>query len=158
ELLAALARAAIEGENLGQHDATDLLTISFSCNDVIGHDYGPYSQEVEDVTLRTDIVLKEFFEYLDNRVGHDNYVVVLSADHGVSPAPEYAQSLGLGGGRLDDTKIIDAINGRLQKQFGNEKWILAYENGNLYLDSAPAERHHLKLAELSAAASEVART
>src|SRR5262245_1770015 len=65
DLLVAFAKAAIEGEDLGRHAATDLLTISFSCNDVIGHNYGPYSHEVEDVTLRTDIVLANLFEYLD---------------------------------------------------------------------------------------------
>ena len=53
--------------------------------DVIGHDYGPYSHEVQDVTLRTDIVLADLFRYLDERLGRDNYIVAFTADHGVSP-------------------------------------------------------------------------
>src|SRR6185295_12152116 len=79
----AFARAAIEGERLGQDDDTDLLTISFSANDGVGHSFGPYSQEVEDMTLRTDRVLAALFDYIDRKVGLARTIIVLTADHGV---------------------------------------------------------------------------
>ena len=66
----------------------DLLLLSFSSNDYIGHTWGPDSPEVLDVTLRTDLLLKDLLNYLDKAVGKDRYVLVLSADHGVCPLPE----------------------------------------------------------------------
>ncbi len=85
EYTAAFAKAAIENEKLGQGDQTDVLTVSFSANDLLGHSFGPYSQEVEDMTLRTDRVLADFFGYLDQRIGLANTIIVLTADHGVAP-------------------------------------------------------------------------
>ena len=154
ELLLAFAKAAIEGEHLGEHEVTDLLTISFSCNDTIGHNYGPYSHEVEDVTLRTDIVLSDLFHYLDSKLGRDGYVVALTADHGAAPSPEQAQALGLGGGRYSDSEVVDAASNALQKKFGAEKWILAYEGQNLYLDHAAAARHNVRVSDLARTAAD----
>ncbi len=88
DLLLAFAKTAIEKEKLGTRATPDLLLLSFSCNDYIGHTWGPDSPEVLDVTLRTDRLLKELLEYLDKTVGKDQYVLVLSADHGVCPLPE----------------------------------------------------------------------
>lgn len=81
------AKAAIESEQLGADDVTDLLTVSFSSNDLVGHSYGPYSQEVQDMTLRTDRTLAELFNYLDRKIGLDRVVIALTADHGVAPVP-----------------------------------------------------------------------
>jgi arylsulfatase A-like enzyme len=158
DLLAEFAKAAIEGEDLGNHGVTDLLTISFSCNDVIGHDYGPYSHEVEDVTLRTDIILADLFGYLDQRLGRDNYVVALTADHGVSPSPEQALDMHLGGGRFDSNEVIDFISSVLKGRFGNETWVRAYQNENLYLDRSAASRHNINPTELARAAADAALT
>src|SRR5262245_24918928 len=154
DLLLAFAKAAIEGEDLGHHEVTDLLTISFSCNDTIGHNYGPYSHEVEDVTLRTDIVLADLFHYLDRRLGRDGYVVAFTADHGAAPAPEQAKALGLGGGRYTDGDVIQAVSKALERKFGAEKWVLAYEDQNIYLDHDAATRHSIKVTDLARAAVE----
>jgi predicted AlkP superfamily pyrophosphatase or phosphodiesterase len=88
DLLLALAKKAIESEKLGSRETPDLLLLSFSSNDLIGHVWGPDSAEVLDVTLRTDLLLKDLLGYLDQAVGKDKYLVVLSADHGVCPLPE----------------------------------------------------------------------
>jgi hypothetical protein len=92
ELLLALAKRAIEKEGIGTGDASDLLMLSFSSNDYIGHAWGPDSPEVLDVTLRTDLLLKELLDYLDAKVGKGRYVLVLSADHGVCPLPEVTEA------------------------------------------------------------------
>jgi arylsulfatase A-like enzyme len=133
-----------------------LLTISFSCNDTIGHNYGPYSHEVEDVTLRTDIVLADLFHYLDRRLGRDGYVVAFTADHGAAPAPEQAKALGLGGGRYTDGDVIQAVSMALEKKFGAEKWLVAYEDQNIYLNYDAATRHGLKITDLARAAADAA--
>jgi hypothetical protein len=88
ELLFAFAKTAIEKEGLGTRDTPDLLLVSFSSNDIIGHAWGPDSPEVLDVTLRTDALLKDLLTYLDDKVGKEKYVLVLCADHGVCPLPE----------------------------------------------------------------------
>src|SRR5262249_30952226 len=158
ELLLAFAKAAIEGEHLGDRGVTDLLTISFSCNDTVGHNFGPYSHEVEDVTLRTDIVLQDLFHYLDAKFGRDGYVVALTADHGAAPAPEQAQQLGLGGGRYDDDEVSKTISAALEKQFGADHWLVANVDQNIYLDRPTIARHNLRVSDLSRAAADAALT
>ncbi len=88
ELLLELAKAAIAGEKLGRGEAADLLCVSFSSNDLVGHQWGPDSWEVLDVTLRSDRLIAELLRYLDETVGKDRYVMVVTADHGVCPIPE----------------------------------------------------------------------
>ncbi len=85
------AAAAIRSEHLGRGPETDILTLSLSVNDYIGHRFGPYSQEVEDATLRTDRYLAAFFDELDKLVGLDNVWIAFSADHGVAPSPAFVQ-------------------------------------------------------------------
>ncbi|MBE2216104.1 MAG: alkaline phosphatase family protein [Opitutaceae bacterium] len=88
EFLAAFAREIIERENLGADAVPDLLCVSFSQIDSIGHNYGPDSHEIMDSIVRLDRILAGFFAYLDRRIGPDRYVVVLTADHAVAPLPE----------------------------------------------------------------------
>jgi predicted AlkP superfamily pyrophosphatase or phosphodiesterase len=147
DYLAEFARAAIENEKLGADDITDLLTISFSSNDLVGHAYGPYSQEVQDITLRTDRTLAEFFNYLDRKIGLDHIIITLTADHGVAPVPEQVRSLGYGG-RLQAQVLTEAIESALDKRFENETWILNFVNGNVYLDESVIERRKLVTAEV----------
>jgi len=130
----AFAKAAIEGERLGEDQFTDLLTVSFSANDGLGHRFGPYSQEVQDMTLRTDLTLANLLRYVDQRIGLANTVVVLTSDHGVAPIPEHARQLGLGGGRLASSEIRDAVQALLNERLGPDQWLRANINGNIYFD------------------------
>ena len=100
DILLSFAQQAIVNEQLGQDDDTDVLTVSFSANDYVGHRFGPYSQEVMDVTLRTDRTIATLLDFVDARVGLANTLIALTADHGVAPIPEHAAALGLGGGRI----------------------------------------------------------
>jgi hypothetical protein len=86
------ARAAIEGENLGRNPAgvPDLLGVSLSTHDYVNHGFGPESRVSQDHMLRVDRALAGFFDYLDQRIGLDNVVITLSADHGFMNAPEYS--------------------------------------------------------------------
>lgn len=95
ELLAAFARRAVEAEELGRDEVPDLLALSFSSNDYIGHTFGPHSQEVMDATLRTDAVLADLMRFFDERVGSGRWVLALTSDHGVAPVPEYLETRAL---------------------------------------------------------------
>ncbi|MGA0870303.1 MAG: alkaline phosphatase family protein, partial [Planctomycetota bacterium] len=99
EVLVDLARAAIDAYDLGEDDVPDLLTISFSAPDAVGHQYGPESHEVRDTLLRLDRDLGVLLRTLDARVGRGEYLVLLSSDHGVGPCPEGRVAAGLPGGR-----------------------------------------------------------
>ncbi len=153
EYLVDFAKAAIEGEQLGADDVTDLLTISFSANDLVGHYYGPYSQEVQDMTLRTDRTLAELFNYLDQKIGLDRVVFALTADHGVAPVPEHVKQFGYGG-RIEAKTITEAVEKALNGRFGEEKWALAALNGNVYLDETAIERRKLDAEEVERVASQ----
>jgi predicted AlkP superfamily pyrophosphatase or phosphodiesterase len=156
EYTAAFAKAAIEGEKLGQDDYPDLLTLSFSANDKVGHSFGPNSQEVEDITLRTDRVLSDLLSYIDQKVGLANTIIVLTADHGVAPIPEYSRDIGLGGGRIEGKSIADAIQTVLSKRFGTGTWIRAAVNGNIYFDYDVVERQSANRQEVERASCEAA--
>jgi hypothetical protein len=88
ELLFHLATRAIAAEKLGQGETVDLLCLSFSSNDLIGHIWGPDSWEVFDITLRSDKLIADLLAFLDKTLGKDRYTLVISADHGVCPIPE----------------------------------------------------------------------
>ncbi len=154
DYLVDFAKTAIVNEKLGTDDDTDLLTISFSSNDLIGHSYGPYSQEVQDVTLRTDRAIAELFSYLDKKIGLDKVVVVLTADHGVAPVPEQVRELGYGG-RLEIKPVTDAIESALDKRFEDDKWILSAVNGNIYFDESVIERRKASMHEVEQIACQV---
>ena len=105
----ALAETAVQALGLGRDGSPDLLTISLSQTDRIGHAYGPLSREQLDNLLRLDRALGEFFAFLDETVGAGRWVLALSADHGVHEAPEVAERLGLPGLRAT-ARERDALN------------------------------------------------
>jgi hypothetical protein len=119
ELLLQLAKRAIDAEQLGQRGVPDLLCVSFSCNDPIGHCWGPDSQEVLDVTLRSDLIVRELLAYLDSRVGRGNYLLALSADHGVCPLPEVARSRGKQAGRIGSELLDSSAEAFLNDTYGS---------------------------------------
>jgi predicted AlkP superfamily pyrophosphatase or phosphodiesterase len=121
DMLADLARRAIVSEHLGKNESTDLLVVSFSSNDAVGHTWGPDSQEVLDVTLRSDRMLAEFLTFLDKEVGKGKYLVVLSADHGICPLPEVAAQSGKFAQRISARKLLTAADEHLRSTFDKEK-------------------------------------
>jgi hypothetical protein len=119
DLLLAFADSCITAEKLGQHPAPDLLVVSFSSNDLIGHTWGPDSQEVLDVTLRSDALLARLFGILDTKVGKGNYVLALTADHGICPLPEVSAARGIPAHRVEETTLRAAAESHLRKTFGD---------------------------------------
>ncbi|MFL6695110.1 MAG: alkaline phosphatase family protein, partial [Ramlibacter sp.] len=111
------ARAAIAGEKLGADDAPDILSISLSGHDYVNHRWSAESRLSQDHFLQLDRLLQAFFADLDHTVGRDNYVAVLTADHGFMPAPEVSQARGESAGRISSTQVLAAVNGALEQRF-----------------------------------------
>lgn len=151
------AEAAIEGENLGRNGGIDLLTMSFSANDTVGHAKGPDSPEAEEITLHTDKVLARFFSFLDKRLGMSNVLVVLSADHGVTAVPELMQQRRMPGGRISEKAVLDAITAALNDKYGEAKWIIGNSGPAPYFDHDFIRRGKLDLAEVQAVAAAAVR-
>lgn len=138
EVLADFARAVVEHEKLGQRGVTDLLCISFSVNDTIGHNYGPDSHEVMDITLRTDRLIADFLKFVDTRVGLKNCTIVFTADHGTAPIPEQltGRSAGFSAGRVDNVRMLKTCEAALDRAFGplesGQHWLLIDETQLLF--------------------------
>ena len=144
-----MAKAAIENEKLGTDDITDMLAISFSSPDYIGHAFGPNSIEAEDNYLRLDKEMGEFFTYLDSKIGKGEYLVFLSADHGVSHVPGFNIENKLPGGVIPDEKWSKEMNAAMLTQFGSDKLVVSNYNYQIHLnnkiiDSAKLDRAAIK--------------
>jgi hypothetical protein len=134
ELLGAFAEEALTNERLGQRGATDVLTVSFSSNDAVGHTYGPDSREVHDISVRTDRAIGALLDRVDKTVGLQHVLVALTADHGVAPVPEYLQERRMPGGRLTNKDVFGPIEQALASRFGEARWILSTAGSSPYLD------------------------
>jgi predicted AlkP superfamily pyrophosphatase or phosphodiesterase len=144
ELIETFAEAAFDNERLGQGPSTDLLTVSFSSNDYIGHQTGPDAPEVRDMSVRTDRLIGKLIALAEARVGIANLLFVLTADHGVAPLPAEQEKHGMPGGYI----FVDAgdIAGQyLNNRFGTRDktghmntvpadWVLASVDNSLYLN------------------------
>lgn len=113
DALGAMAAAAIDDFQLGQRDVPDFLGVSFSSTDLVGHDFGPDSHEVQDTLARLDRTLGGLLATLDARVGRDRYVLALSADHGVATVPEAAARAGRSAGRVPAARVAAAVEAAL---------------------------------------------
>ncbi|HEX4310456.1 MAG TPA: alkaline phosphatase family protein [Acidobacteriaceae bacterium] len=113
------AEALIQGEELGQHDVTDLVTISLSANDILGHHAGPDSPDEQQMVDALDTQLDTFFNWLDKNIpgGLPNVWVALTADHGVAPAPSVAAKDGLNAATLDLDKLRDSLDYAINMKF-----------------------------------------
>ena len=131
------AKQAVVNERLGADEITDYLSISFSSTDYVGHVFGPSSLEAEDNILRLDATLAELFEFVDSRVGLENTLVALSADHGSPEAPGYLKSLNIPGGYVSPGAWdSDAAIDRIKERFGIEgNLIETYSHPYLYFSA-----------------------
>jgi predicted AlkP superfamily pyrophosphatase or phosphodiesterase len=141
------AKAAIEGYGLGLGPSTDLLAISLSSPDAIGHQYGPNSMEIEDTYLRLDREISAFLTWLDTRFGEGNYLLFLTADHGVTPSPGYAREHRIPGGAWDPAGMLAALNDSLAARFQVTGGIEAVTEFQLYLNREKFEQKGIALVD-----------
>lgn len=124
---------SIGSEELGKDSQADILAISYSTPDIIGHAFGPYSKEIEDTYIRLDLEIERLLKELDEKVGKKEYTLFLTADHAVVPVPQQLIDMGLPGGYLFLDQHLPGLREKLTKQFGFDP-IEAHENLNFYLD------------------------
>jgi len=156
ELLERMAEDLIRGEKLGSGAETDLLVLSFSSNDMVGHNYGPDSPQVREISIATDKILGNLFHFLDSQIGMTHVMVVFTSDHGVAPMPEENSVRKMPGGRLDFAVVKDAVQKALVEEFGDGKWILASPEETLYLDWNLMDEKKLTREQVTAVAAQAA--
>lgn len=133
-ILTDLAKAAIEGENLGKGKFTDFLAVSYSSTDYVGHNFGPNSIELEDTYLRLDQELSELLTYLDEKVGKGNYLVFLTADHAVAANPQFLIDHNLPAGYIDMARAKKIFDQAIGEKLGGGEYIEDFSNNQLFLN------------------------
>ena len=124
---------SIYNEMLGQDGQTDFLCISYSTPDIVGHSFGPYSVEMEDLYIRLDLEIARLIKELETRVGKNQFTLFLTADHAVVPVPQYLLDKKLPGGYLFLESNLIQLDEEVKSEFGADL-ILSEENNNIYLD------------------------
>jgi predicted AlkP superfamily pyrophosphatase or phosphodiesterase len=156
EMIEQFAERAVTNEKLGSHSGTDILAVSFSSNDYVGHAVGPDDPEVRDISIRTDRLLGKLMDFIDARIGRGNTIVVLTADHGVAPVPELNQARNMPGGRLSERRLSEDISDALVKHFGPGQWLLPAPASTPYLNLDLVQTNKLDLAEVQRVAAQAA--
>jgi predicted AlkP superfamily pyrophosphatase or phosphodiesterase len=129
-----MAKAAITGENLGKDQFTDLLCVSFSSPDYIGHKFGTEARELQDCYLRLDRDLAELIRFAEEAAGKGEVIFFLTADHGGATVPAYLMDLRAQGGYMDYSPMKDSVNNWLKATYKAENWLLTITNEQLYLN------------------------
>jgi predicted AlkP superfamily pyrophosphatase or phosphodiesterase len=143
-------------ENVGRGPATDLLSISLSANDILGHQVGPDSPEMAEMALALDRELADFFNFLGHQIGLANVWIALSADHGVSALPEAAKKLRIPAANLDSAKLNEEINAGLTAKFspGHAANFVKLEYPLVWLNNDAFAALHVKEKDAEAAVGE----
>jgi len=143
-----ISKQIIDNEKLGRGPVTDLISISFSSPDMLGHKVGPDSPEDKAMLLALDRTLAGFFQYLDAKVGKGNWAVALSADHGIAPLPDFASKLRIPAFNFSPEDLQTQLNHMLKLQYGKEaKYVVYVDYPTIHLDSEAFEAVHVKQAD-----------
>ena len=151
EITLDFAKTLLDAEQLGQDDVPDYLAVSFSSTDYVGHIFGPSSLESEDNIARLDRSLADLFAYVDKKVGLQNTLIVLSADHGQPEVPGYLQGLGIQSAGYINPKELDKAPAiaSLKQRFGlGEELIEDFFQPYLYLNRELIRSKGLDQAEI----------
>ena len=165
EVIVSIAEEAITHENLGGDEVTDLLAVSLSGTDHVGHRFGPASQEVMDTVLRLDRQIARLLDFVDARVGLKNTLVAFSSDHGVAPLWQYSATKGLGRTRISNSELMQTIRAAIKVRYGDKRdYIFQYKeggqnkdaiiNGNVYFNLDALARDGVRLDEITHLAGE----
>lgn len=140
EYVGRLAASLAEHLHLGRPGTTDVLAVSFSSPDLVGHQFGPSSQEIHDMYVRLDRTLGRLLARLDSLVGRDHYVVALSADHGVTEIPEQLQHRGVSAGRLASAALTAVAQRAAESVLGPGNHVARVNANDVYFHPGAYER------------------
>jgi len=132
EYLGRFAGAMVDAFSLGRHAGTDVLAVSFSAPDFLGHAFGPRSVEVHDLYLRLDRTIGALLDHIDASVGRGQWVAALTADHGVTAIPEQLIAQGQSAGRLTASLVSAAVEARLRDKLGAGKHVASVNTNDVY--------------------------
>jgi predicted AlkP superfamily pyrophosphatase or phosphodiesterase len=155
--LAQMAESAVDSLELGRKSGIDFLGIGFSALDIVGHQYGPQSAEVRNVLAQLDETLGALLEHLDRSVGRDNYVVALSADHGVAPIPEVAAKNGTDAGRAAASALVGAVEKALAPFAIGKHPVATFDDSDLYFTTGVYDKLKANPKAMEAAMTAVRR-
>ena len=147
-ILKDLAIEILNNEKLGQGEFTDVLTVSFSSTDYIGHQYGPHAPEIKDTYIRLDKDIAELLKRIDTEVGFENAVVFITADHGVVSEPHELLERNIPAGYFDASIMKTELLTYLNTIYGEGDWIKNYSNNNLFLNHELLLNHNINLEEI----------
>lgn len=147
-LLTEFAMEAVSKMNLGKGAATDFLCLSYSSPDMIGHAFGPSSVEMEDEYIKLDLCLAELILFLDQKLGKENYLLFLTADHGVVEIPNKMIDAKIPAGYADMLAADSILNTRLSRQYGSAQWVLSLNNDQVFLNRDEIAAKKLDLEEV----------
>jgi len=156
DVLLGFADEVLQKERLGQRQATDLLSVSFSSNDSVGHTFGPDSPQVRDIAVRTDRTIGQLLNRVDKLVGLQHTLVAFTTDHGVAPLPESLEDRRLPGGRMTTAELFGPIERALSTRFGAGKWLMATAGSSPYLNYELIDTLHLDPSEVRRVAAAAA--
>ncbi len=156
ELIQECALKALAAEKLGAGDKIDLLAVSYSSNDYVGHKYGPDAPEVRDMAVRVDKLIGDLMKAAEAQAGVGRVIFVLTADHGVAPVPEDNDKRKMPGGRLTGRTESDAVEKALSARFGDGRWI-ADASDVMYLNLDTVASKKAALADVEAVAADTLR-
>ena len=148
------AQTLIAAEGVGQRGATDMLSVSFSATDLIGHTFGPDSLEAEDNILELDRTVAGLLDTVDKKIGLEHTLVVLTADHGMSEIPEVAAAARLPAGKIDQGSVIERLNALFKSRTKDGNLVLAFPGPDLYFDPAVLAASGLSVATAETQAAE----
>jgi len=137
---------AIKSENLGKGESTDVLTISFSSTDYVGHRFGVSSKEIEDTYIRLDRDIEDLLKFLDTQFAKSEYTVFLTADHGAADNANYLKSLNIPAGTINDNKLSDTLKFFITKNFGDSIF-LNFSNQQIFINENLFAEKKLSLQE-----------
>lgn len=145
-----MAEAALVNEQMGQDDITDMLAISISSTDAIGHTFGTRGTENHDVYMELDKQIAHFLQVLDEKVGKGNYLLFLSADHGAAHNPNVMKEHHIPSGGLELWESIKTVEAQLEKDFGFSPVIQSENSGRIYLNHDGINNANADLARVKA--------
>ncbi|MEE4198917.1 MAG: alkaline phosphatase family protein [Bacteroidales bacterium] len=142
------AISAIVGEQLGEDQYTDFLTISFSASSYAGDLFGPRSVEIEDIFLRLDRDIGHLVNFLEDHLGLEDVLIYITSDRGVADVPEYLKFKKQNAGVFDPDKALSLLNSYLSILYGDGDWIAYYQSGQLYLTQQMIDQSGVSLREI----------
>jgi predicted AlkP superfamily pyrophosphatase or phosphodiesterase len=144
ELTEAAAEKLFEAYKIGQGPTTDVFAVSFSSHDYLSHAFGPNSREMEEMTIAEDKIISKFLNFLNRKIpgGIKNADIILTADHGAPPNPDWLAKQKVDAGRIDEAALAKDLEAALSKKFGapSEKWVFHIEDLNVYLNPAALQQ------------------